>query len=164
MSFIVIAHNIRSAHNIGSIFRTADGAGVKKIYLSGYTPTPATNDTVYLNRSHKDLAKTALGAETNIPWESVEDITRLISVLKGDGYDIVALEQSEKSIDYRSYHPASKIALIVGNEVDGVDAEVMNACDVILEIPMRGNKNSLNVSVAFGVASFAIKSKMESIL
>lgn len=161
MSLIVIAHNIRSAHNIGSILRTSDGCGVEKIFLTGYTPTPATKETVYVTRAHKDLAKTALGAEKNIPWESIEDVMGLLKQLKEDGYQMVALEQSEHSIDYRSYQPLSKVALIVGNEVEGVDVGILHQCDAIVEIPMRGQKNSLNVSVAFGIAAFEIKSKLE---
>jgi tRNA G18 (ribose-2'-O)-methylase SpoU len=161
MSFVIIVYNIRSAHNIGSIFRTSDGSGVEKLFLTGYTPTPATQETVYLTRSHKDFAKTALGAEKNIPWECVEDIVPLLKKLKAQGYGIVALEQSEKSIDYRAYQPPQKVALIIGNEVLGVDADILRQCDNILEIPMRGQKNSLNVSVAFGIAAFEIKSKME---
>ena len=159
--FVVIAHNIRSAHNIGSIFRTSDGAGVERIFLTGYTPTPATEQTVYLARSHKDLAKTALGAEKSIPWEQSEDIGSVLVRLKSEGYELVALEQSERSVDYREYRPKGKVALIVGNEVEGVDAESMEQADVILEIPMRGQKNSLNVSVAFGIAVFEIGGKLE---
>ena len=158
----MIAHNIRSAHNIGSIFRTSDGCGVEKLYLTGYTPTPATSQTVYLNRSHKDLAKTALGAEKNIAWESVEDVNDVMTKLKQEGYQIVALEQSEKSIEYRAYIPHQKIALVLGNEVEGVENALIESADVILEIPMRGKKNSLNVSVAFGIAAFEIRSKIES--
>lgn len=161
MSYIVIAHNIRSAHNIGSIFRTADGCGVDKIFLTGYTPLPATQETVYLTRAHKDFAKTALGAEKNIAWEYQEDVIALIEQLKAKQYQIVALEQDEKSIDYRVYQPKQNTALFIGNEVDGVDVEVLQQADIILEIPMRGQKNSLNVSVAFGIAAFEIKSKIE---
>ncbi|MDD5084109.1 MAG: RNA methyltransferase [Candidatus Moranbacteria bacterium] len=161
MSYIVIAHNIRSAHNVGSLFRTADGTGVDKIFLTGYTPMPATKETIYLTRAHKDLAKTALGAEKNIVWEHREDVLALLKALKKDGYQIIALEQSEKSVDYRAYRPSKKIALIAGNEVRGVDADILDQCDAILEIPMRGQKNSLNVSVAFGIAAFEIRSKME---
>ena len=161
MSYIVIAHNIRSAHNIGSIFRTADGCGVEKIFLTGYTPTPATKETVYLTRAHKDFAKTALGAEKNMAWEYQEDVMEPISQLKAKQYQIIALEQDERSINYRRYQPMLNVALFIGNEVDGVDAEVLQRADGIIEIPMRGQKNSLNVSVAFGIAAFEIKSKME---
>lgn len=161
MSFVIIAHNLRSAHNVGSLFRTSDGASVDKIFLTGYTPTPATAQTVYLTRAHKDLAKTALGAEKNIPWEYVEDIMTLLMKLREKGYDIIALEQSDESVDYLSYQPSRKVAMIVGNEVDGVDVKILKQCDTILEIPMHGQKNSLNVSVAFGIATFAIRSKMK---
>lgn len=161
MSFVVIAHDIRSAHNVGSVFRTSDGAGVEKIYLTGYTPTPATPETVYLTRAHKDLAKTALGAEKNIPWEYHADVVPVLEKLKEDGYTIVALEQSESSIDYRDFVPTEKTALIVGNEVGGVEKMILDQCDAIIEIPMRGRKNSLNVSVAFGIAVFEMRSRME---
>jgi tRNA G18 (ribose-2'-O)-methylase SpoU len=161
MSFVVIVDNIRSAHNVGSIFRTADGAGVDKIYLVGVSPTPPTQETVYLTRAHKDLAKTALGAEKNIPWEYYEEMGSIFARLKHDGYVMIALEQSANSEDYRAYQPSEKVALMVGNEVDGVSADVLRQCDVILEIPMRGQKNSLNVSVAFGIASFEIRSKLK---
>ena len=120
MSFVVIADNIRSAHNVGSIFRTSDGAGADKLFLVGTTPTPSTKETVYLTRAHKDLAKTALGAENNIPWESYETMEEVLAKLKRDGYSVVALEQSEGSVDYRSYEPTEKVALVVGYEVDGV--------------------------------------------
>lgn len=162
MSFVVIAHDIRSAHNVGSVFRTSDGAGVEKIYLTGYTPNPATPETIYPTRAHKDLAKTALGAEENIPWEHHENILPLLEKLKSDGYVVVALEQSEGSIDYRDFIPTEKTALIVGNEVGGVEKMILDRCDAIIEIPMRGRKNSLNVSVAFGIAVFEMRSKMET--
>jgi tRNA G18 (ribose-2'-O)-methylase SpoU len=161
MTLIVLMHNIRSAHNVGSILRTADGCGVEKVWLSGYTPLPATQETPYLTRAHKDIAKTALGAEQNLVWEYHEDFEALVQQLKQEGFAMVALEQSPQSIDYEQFQPTEKVALVVGNEVDGVSKEVLALCDAILEIPMRGTKNSLNVSVAFGIASFQIKSTME---
>lgn len=161
MSFIVIANNIRSAHNIGSIFRTADGAGVEKIILVGVSQTPATQETVYLTRAHKDLAKTALGAENSLLWEYFETEDEALQSITSQGYALIALEQSPNSVDYRDYVPAQKVALLVGNEVDGVSDEVLAKCQATIEIPMRGSKNSLNVSVAFGIAAFEIRSKME---
>lgn len=161
MSFVVIAHNIRSAHNVGSVFRTADGCGVEKVFLTGYTPAPASADTVYVTRAHKDIAKTALGAENTVAWESSDDIETLLGRLISEGYSIVALEQYEGSVDYRAYRPSEKVALILGNEVEGVDTGLLDRCDAVIEIPMRGQKNSLNVSVAFGIAAFEIRSKME---
>lgn len=159
--FVVIAHNIRSAHNIGSIFRTADGCGVDTVFLTGYTPEPATGRTVYLQRSHKDLAKTALGAEKNVSWKKVDDFHELLKELRSDGFYVMALEQSPKSVDYRVSLPFQDIALVLGNEVVGVEDEMLEIVDGIIEIPMRGKKNSLNVSVAFGIAAFEIRSKME---
>jgi 23S rRNA (guanosine2251-2'-O)-methyltransferase len=160
-SFVVIAHNVRSANNVGSVFRTSDGAGVEKIYLTGYTPAPATEKDAYLTQAHKTLAKTALGAEKNIPWEKHARLAPVLAKLRKEGFEIVALEQDRKSTDYRRYEPAKKTALLLGNEVRGIDRKVLNQCDAIIEIPMRGKKNSLNVSVAFGIASFEIRSKME---
>ena len=148
----LILHNIRSNHNVGSIFRTADGAGVNKIYLTGYTPAPLDQ----FKRVNAEIAKTALGAEQSVEWEKREDITELITELKKDSYQIWALEQNDKSADYREVKLEGETALIVGNEVDGVEPEVLNLCDQIIEIPMRGSKESLNVAVATGVAIFRL--------
>jgi tRNA G18 (ribose-2'-O)-methylase SpoU len=148
----LILHNIRSNHNVGSIFRTADGAGVSKIYLTGYTPAPLDQ----FKRVNAEIAKTALGAEESVVWEKQEDIVTLISELKKLGYKVWALEQNDKSVDYREVKLTSKTALIVGNEVGGVEPEVLNLCDQIIEIPMRGSKESLNVAVATGVAIFRL--------
>lgn len=135
---------------MGSIFRTADGAGVGKLWLSGYTPAPLDQ----FKRVNGEIAKTALGAEQDVAWEKREDILDLISDLKKEGYQIWALEQSDKSVDYRRVKLTEKTALIVGNEVGGVEPEVLTECDRIIEIPMRGAKESLNVAVATGVAVF----------
>lgn len=160
-SFILILHNIRSAHNVGSMFRTADGAGVSKIILSGYTPTPPKKDALYLTDADKALQKTALGAEAAVTWKKVASLTRVLNQLKKDGYEVVALEQNTESIEYRKYRPAGNVALIVGNEVTGIEDQVLKQCDRILEIPMRGKKNSLNVSVAAGIALYQIISTIE---
>lgn len=148
----LILHNIRSNHNVGSIFRTADGAGVGKLWLTGYTPAPLDQ----FKRVNGEIAKTALGAEQDVVWEKREDILDLISDLKKDGYQIWALEQSDKSVDYRKVKLTEKTALIVGNEVGGVEPEVLTECDQIIEIPMCGTKESLNVAVATGVAVFKL--------
>jgi 23S rRNA (guanosine2251-2'-O)-methyltransferase len=158
---ILIIHDIRSAHNVGSMFRTADGAGVSEIILSGYSPIPPKADALYLSDADKAFQKTALGAENFLPWKRVCSLTRTINQLKKDHYEIVALEQTENSIDYQKYRPKGCVALIVGNEVGGVDQKVLKQCDQILEIPMRGKKNSLNVSVALGVALYQIMSTMK---
>ncbi len=158
---VLVLHNIRSAHNVGSMFRTADGAGVSEVILAGYTPHPPKDDAIYLTDADKALRKTALGAERMMPWRKVASITRLMTRLRKEGYVIVALEQAKTSIDYRTYQSSEKIALIVGNEVGGVEEKILKQCDVILEIPMRGEKNSLNVSVATGIALYQIMSTMK---
>ncbi len=151
-SYILILSNIRSAVNVGAIFRTADAVGIDKVYLVGCTPRP----TDQFGRIQKDIGKSALGAETWIPWEYKEKILPLIKNLKKESYEIVALEQDSKSIDYRKYKKPSKMAFILGPEVLGLDKNTLKNCDKIVEIPMYGKKESLNVSVACGVALFRI--------
>ena len=147
----LILHDIRSVYNVGAIFRTADAAGISKIYLTGLTPTPFDR----FDRKRKDFAKTALGAEDSVPWEKKENIELLISNLKKDKFKIVAIEQAENSIDYKKIK-GQKLAIMMGNEVDGISEEILKKCDQIAEIPMRGEKESLNVSVATGIALFRI--------
>jgi len=151
-SNILILPDIRSAINVGAIFRTADAVGINTIYLVGVTPRP----TDQYGRIQKDIMKSALGAETWIPWEYKEKLLPLINSLKKQGYEIVALEQDEKAIDYRKYKKPSKMAFILGPEVTGLDKKILKVCDKIVEIPMHGKKESLNVSVATGVALFRI--------
>ena len=151
-SNILILPDIRSAINVGAIFRTADAVGIDKIYLVGVTPRP--NDQ--FGRIQKDIAKSALGAETWIKWEYKEKLIPLISSLKKEGYEVVALEQSKISIDYRNYKKPNKFVFILGPEVTGLDKKILDKCDKIVEIPMNGKKESLNVSVACGVALFRI--------
>jgi len=151
-SNILILPDIRSAINVGAIFRTADAVGIDKIYLVGCTPRP--NDQ--FGRIQKDIAKSALGAETWISWEYKEKLIPLINKLKKQEYEIVALEQNEKSIDYRKYIKPNKFAFILGTEVTGLNKKILDKCDKIVEIPMKGKKESLNVSVAAGVALFRI--------
>lgn len=146
----VLVHNIRSAHNVGAMFRTADAAGVAHLYLSGYTPAPLDR----FRRPVKEIAKTALGAEISIPWEHAKDPTALITKLKSEGFVVVGIEQDKRAIDYKTHTPSEKTLLLVGSEVEGLSIELREMCDVICEIPMRGEKESLNVSVAFGVALF----------
>lgn len=159
----LILDNIRSVHNVGSIFRTADAVGVSHVYLIGITPTPLDR----FGRVRKDIAKVALGAETTVPWSHSETIEPVIEKLKSEGVHIIALEQSEHAIDYKSYRAKSPTALIVGNEVGGISGEVLNQVDGIIEIPMRGKlarnrlpdeggKESLNVAVATGIALFSL--------
>lgn len=148
----VLLHNIRSTHNVGSIFRTSDALGVSRVYLSGYTPTPVDK----FERSRKDITKVSLGAEKTIPWEHVVNPEKLIKKLKKDGYQIIALEQSKKSVDYKKVKVKYPTLVLVGEEVSGIEKKLLSLCDVIAEIPMRGKKESLNVSVAFGVGLYRI--------
>lgn len=146
----LILPDIRSVVNVGSIFRTADAAGVEHIYLAGYTPGPLDR----FERPRKDFHKSALGAEDTVPWSRVDDVLALIAKLQSDGILVVAVEQDARSIDYKSLPTDQPIALLFGNEVDGVGQELLDACDVIAEIPMRGQKESLNVSVSVGVVLY----------
>ena len=151
-SSILILPNIRSAINVGAIFRTADAVGIDKVYLVGVTPRP----TDKFGRIQKDIKKSALGAETWVPWEYQKSLPLLINKLKKGGYEIIALEQDEKAIDYRKVKIEGRVAIILGEEVNGLDKKILNKCDKIIEIPMYGKKESLNVSVACGVALFRI--------
>ena len=149
--FYVIAHNIRSILNVGSIFRTADAFGVTKIYLTGYTGTPG-------NILHKaKMAKTALGAENWVAWEYQNSPSRLVKKLKAQGVKIVALETGVKSIAISKFKPKFPLALVLGEEVRGVSKSILKLCNQIVKIPMHGKKESLNVSVAFGLAAFYVK-------
>lgn len=162
--FVAILHDIRSAYNVGSIFRTADGAGFAGVFLTGYTPCPATADSAHPSRAERDLAKTALGAERSVPWERFGTLSEAVASLKERGFEIIALEQTEKSVPYDEYIPSSnsKIALLVGTEVTGLRNEELVLADAVIEIPMRGTKESLNVSVAFGIAAYAITGTMNT--
>ncbi len=151
----VLLHNIRSAHNVGSIFRTADAAGVKHIYLSGYTPIPVDR----FGRPQKDIAKTALGAETSLVWEYHKTPSKVLRQLKTAGWEVVGIEQDVRARDYRTFAPARPTLCILGNEVKGISKALRNQCDVLLEIPMHGTKESLNVSVAAGIVLFSLRGK-----
>lgn len=155
---IVIAHNIRSTHNVGAIFRTSEGFGVKRIILSGYTPYPLiANDPRLPHIARKltaQIHKTALGAEELVPFEYQEEPP--LEALKQQDYQIVALEQSETSISLSNYTPPQKVALLLGEEVHGITPELLARCDSTVEIPMKGQKESFNVSVATGIALYAL--------
>ena len=152
---VVILHNIRSVYNVGSVFRTADAVGVSKIYLTGYTPTPLDR----FGRERKDVAKSALGAQKSVAWEYAKSVGSVIKKLKKEEFEIVAVEQSEYSIDYKKYKPEQKVAFLFGNEVRGVSKQLLSKCDKIIEIPMKGKKESLNVSVSAGVVLFGVLDK-----
>jgi len=145
-NFVILLPSIRSAHNVGAMFRTADGAGVDKLYLTGFTPTPP----------HPRLDKVSLGAEKWMAWEYVKQPVRLLKKLKAEGYEIVALEQTKKSVNIYEWQPKFPTVLIVGNEKTGVTKNMLKYCDTEVELPMRGKKNSLNVSVAAGIAMYYI--------
>lgn len=155
---VVIAHNIRSTHNVGAIFRTCEGFGVTRLILSGYTPYPTIDNDPRLPHIREKLTsqihKTALDAEMLVPFEYQEtpDTTRL----KADGYTIIGLEQDMRSVMLNTYTPPEKIALWLGEEVEGMTSEQRELCDVLVEIPMHGQKESFNVSVATGIALYGL--------
>lgn len=149
---VLILPDIRSAINVGAIFRTADAVGISKIYLTGCTPRP--NDS--FGRIQKDIAKSALGAENFIPWEYKKTIIPLINNLKKNGYTVLAVEQDGNAVDYRKIKKTEKMAIVMGPEVEGLSKNILNKCDLIAEIPMHGKKESLNVSVACGIILFRI--------
>lgn len=155
---IVIAHNIRSTHNVGSIFRSCEGFGVQKIILSGYTPYPIVqNDTRLPHLREKidsQIHKTALGAEKIVKFDKQTEPD--FDSLKAEGYKVVALEQDKKSIMINNYKCPEKIALVLGEEVHGIDKSILSHCESIIEIPMLGKKESFNVSVACGIALYAL--------
>lgn len=150
---IVILYNVRSLHNVGSVFRTADAAGVKKVYLCGITPAPID----VFGRPRQQLTKVSLGAERYVEWERVKATSNVIKKLKKSGYKIFAIEQNKKSIPYHKLKTKNlkpKIALILGNEIKGLPFSILKQADKILEIPMSGKKESLNVAVAFGIVIY----------
>jgi 23S rRNA (guanosine2251-2'-O)-methyltransferase len=155
-SFMKTTHllldNIRSVHNVGSIFRTAETLGISKIYCAGTTPSP----TDRFGRKRKDFAKVSLGAEDMISWEGVGSSIPIVKNLRKEGFEIIALEQAKNSIDYKKVKTGNKILVIIGNEVDGVSKDLLKLADTIAEIPVKGKKESLNVSVAAGIFLFRL--------
>lgn len=143
---VLVLDNIRSAHNVGAAFRIADGAGIEKIWLCGITCYPPS----------AQISKTALGAEVSIAWQYQEDSVLVVQELKAQGYQIVLLEQTDTSFDYRDFEAKQPVCLVVGNEVDGISDAVLPFADRAIEIPMYGQKNSLNVSVACGIAVYHV--------
>lgn len=161
MPLIVIAHNIRSTHNIGAIFRTSEGFGVSKIYLTGYSPYPTVQNDSRLphirDKITNQIHKTALGAERMVPFSYQEDLCSTMQALKQQGYTVVGLEQDKASVPLHTYQRDSNIALLLGEEVHGLTPELRAQCDVLLEIPMLGKKESFNVSVATGIALYSLQ-------
>jgi len=158
-SITLLLHNIRSSHNVGSIFRTAEGFGVKRIICSGYTPYPTlTNDTRLphiAEKITKQIHKTALGAETMVPFSYYANVYEW---LHENSLPLVALEQSKQSINIQDFLPPGDFVLLLGEEVHGIEPRYLELCNTVLEIPMHGAKESFNVSVATGIALYAITS------
>jgi tRNA G18 (ribose-2'-O)-methylase SpoU len=149
-SLYLILENIRSAENVGAIFRTADAASISKIFLVGTTPAPIDR----FGRKRKDIEKSALGAEESVLWKYVATSLPLLKKLKKEGFLIVAIEQSPQSIDYKKVCIKQKTVFVLGSEVSGISKKVLSFSDVVAEIPMRGKKESLNVSVVAGISLF----------
>ena len=138
----LLAHNVRSLWNVGSFFRTADAFAVERIYLTGYTACPP----------RKEITKTAIGAEAFVPWEHRSDPLEVVEELERDGWKIVSLEIAPGSVDLSAYQPSGDTCLVVGHELSGVPREILDLSDAVVQIPMRGKKESLNVAVAAGIA------------
>lgn len=141
---IFVLVSLRSLFNVGSIFRTADALGAAEIYLCGFTGTPLQSK----------VAKTALGAEQRVAWKKVASVSKLIAELRERGYAIVGLETGANSLDYRQWKPGQRTAILLGNEERGLSPRVKKQCDTVIHLPMRGSKESLNVSVAAGAIGY----------
>jgi len=157
---VLVVHNVRSAHNVGSILRTADGLGISQVLLTGYTPYPTTKADERLphiaKRTTNMINKTALGAEDFVNWNHVNEIGHALSSLIKDGYTIAALEQTSSATDIMNFKAPDKIALIVGSEVAGLEDKVLKLVPIHLQIPMIGSKESFNVSVAAAIAAYQL--------
>lgn len=151
---VLVLHNIRSSHNVGSMFRTADGAGVGRIILSGYTPDHLDPK----GKERRDFIKVSLGAEKFIPHERTKSLSAALKKLKAEGYTIVAVELTDASVNIFDYKPKKneKLAIVMGNEVRGINKQNLKYCDAVVAIPMRGKKESLNVGVACGVVLYTL--------
>lgn len=158
IKIIVIAHNIRSALNVGSIFRICDATAVNKLYLTGYSPFPRIENDKRLNfeieKTEQKIKKAGLEGFNNLPFEHVENIITLIKELKEKRFKIVGLEQHQNSVDIFDYKVTQKTAIVIGNEVTGIEDQVLNICNKIIEIPMYGNGKSLNVAVSLAIALY----------
>jgi 23S rRNA (guanosine2251-2'-O)-methyltransferase len=158
---VLVVHNVRSAYNVGSILRTADGFGVDKVYLSGFTPYPLAKEDSRLPhvaiRADKQIAKTALGAEGSVPWQHVQYISKLLTALKKQDYLIVALEQTAGAATLNDFRTKKDAVLIVGSEVGGVSQKILRQTDACLVIPMLGAKDSFNVAAVMAVALYHLR-------
>lgn len=162
MEIVLLLHNIRSIHNVGSIMRTAECFGLKKILVSGYTPYPrlSKDDRLphIIEKTEKELHKTALDAEKILKVERYDSPLQAIDAYKQHGYKIIALEQNQRSLNLRDFKLKSSALVILGEEVRGVETELITAADIVLEIPMAGQKESFNVSVATGICLYQLTS------
>ena len=159
---VVIAHDIRSTHNVGSLLRTCEGLGVQHVYFTGYTPYPelAEGDPRLPHIARKlaaQITKTALGAETLVSWSHADDVAACIRQLKAEGYQVAALEQAADSTPLPDFTPPDKVALLLGREVEGIAPELLKLCDTSLEIPMFGRKESFNVVQAAAMALYVLR-------
>jgi tRNA G18 (ribose-2'-O)-methylase SpoU len=157
---VLIAHDIRSCHNVGSLLRTADGLGINKVYLTGYTPYPKSPDDPRLphlaEKMEKQIDKTALGAQNSVHWMQESKLQTAVDKLKSEGFEIAGLEQTADSIPISEFSSPDKLAVVVGNERYGLDATTLSLCDELIEIPMKGRKESFNVVVAAAIALQAV--------
>jgi len=157
---VLVAHNVRSSHNVGSLLRTADGLGVQTVYLTGYTPYPASQNDDRLPhvqaKINRQIHKTALGAELSQIWQKDSNVTEVIHQLKQAGYVVIALEQTATAVDLSSFRAPPKACLILGNEVTGIESKLLDLCDLAIEIPMKGQKESFNVAQAAAMALYSL--------
>ncbi len=149
MELHLVVHNIRSAHNVGSMLRSADSLGAAKVWIVGYSPAPDL----------PKVQKTALGAEDFVPWEYAAEIEAVVGRLRADGFRIVGLELDDRAVDLAAYQAPERVAVVLGNEVEGIPPSVRALCDDLVMIPQRGKKESLNVAVAAAVAMYALASR-----
>lgn len=157
-SIILIAHNLRSCHNVGSLLRTADGLGIDAVYLTGYTPYPLMPNDIRLPhiaaKLTRQIEKTALGAEKTVPWKHYHTALEPITELQKDGYAVTAIEQHPSSTALPEFVPSEKVVLLVGREVEGIEPEILALADSVVEIPMYGEKESFNVVQAAAMAMY----------
>jgi 23S rRNA (guanosine2251-2'-O)-methyltransferase len=160
-SIVLIAHNLRSAHNVGSLLRTADGLGVQKVFLTGYTPYPLSAHDERLphlvQKIDRAISKTALGAEKTVSWRHNDDVLTVLNALRDDGYEIIGLEQTPNATALPGLNLQQKVAIIVGREVEGIEPEVLEQCDQVVEIPVLGQKESFNVVQAAAMALYQLR-------
>ena len=158
---ILIIHDIRSTHNVGSLFRTAEGLGVEQIYCTGYTPYPAIENDDRLphitSKLSKQINKTALGAENSVPWTHHDSVEDLLAELKDQGYQTIALEQDERSVPLPEFKPSNKCVVLIGREVQGIEQKLLDLCESIVEIPMYGTKESFNVAQAAAIMLYTLR-------